>query len=105
MPLIPALGGRGRWISEFKASLLVYRVSSRTARATQRNPASKKKKNPYKKNFFLIMSVGGGVSASRVQKRAVVPREPELQVAVSHTAWFLCKNSRCPSSLSYLSSP
>ena len=26
MPLIPALGGRGRWISEFKASL-VYRVS------------------------------------------------------------------------------
>jgi hypothetical protein len=35
------LGGRGRWISEFKASL-VYRVSSRTARATQRNPVSKK---------------------------------------------------------------
>jgi hypothetical protein len=34
-------GGRGRWISEFKASL-VYRVSSRTARATQRNPVSKK---------------------------------------------------------------
>jgi hypothetical protein len=31
--LIPALGGRGRWISEFKARL-VYRVSSRTARAT-----------------------------------------------------------------------
>jgi hypothetical protein len=31
------LGGRGRQISEFKASL-VYRVSSRTARATQRNP-------------------------------------------------------------------
>jgi hypothetical protein len=28
---------RGRWISEFEASL-VYRVSSRTARATQRNP-------------------------------------------------------------------
>jgi hypothetical protein len=34
------LGGRGRQISEFKASL-VYRVSSRTARATQRNPVSK----------------------------------------------------------------
>jgi hypothetical protein len=30
------LGGRGRWIFEFKASL-VYRVSSRTARATKRN--------------------------------------------------------------------
>jgi hypothetical protein len=37
------LGGRGRQISEFKASL-VYRVSSRTARATQRNPVSKKTK-------------------------------------------------------------
>jgi hypothetical protein len=34
------LGGRGRWISEFEASL-VYRVSSKTARATQRNPVSK----------------------------------------------------------------
>ena len=36
------MGGRGRWISEFEASL-VYRVSSRTGRATQRNPVSKKK--------------------------------------------------------------
>jgi hypothetical protein len=35
------LGGRGRQISEFKASL-VYKVSSRTARAIQRNPVSKK---------------------------------------------------------------
>jgi hypothetical protein len=34
------LGGRGRWISEFKASL-GYRVSSRRARATQRNPVLK----------------------------------------------------------------
>jgi hypothetical protein len=37
------LGGRGRRISEFEASL-VYKVSSRTARAIQRNPVSKKKK-------------------------------------------------------------
>jgi hypothetical protein len=43
------LGGRGRRISEFEASL-VYRVSSRTARATQRNPVSKKKK---KKSWHL----------------------------------------------------
>jgi hypothetical protein len=35
------LGGRGRQISEFEASL-VYKVSSRAARATQRNPVSKK---------------------------------------------------------------
>jgi hypothetical protein len=36
------LGGRGRRISEFKASL-VYRVSSKTARTIQRNPVSKNK--------------------------------------------------------------
>jgi hypothetical protein len=41
------LGGRGRWISEFEASL-VYRVSSRTARATQRNPVSKNQKRKKK---------------------------------------------------------
>jgi hypothetical protein len=35
------LGGRGRQISEFKASL-VYKVSFRTARTIQRNPVSKK---------------------------------------------------------------
>jgi hypothetical protein len=38
------LGGRGRQISEFEASL-VYKVSSRTAKATQRNPVSKKQTN------------------------------------------------------------
>jgi hypothetical protein len=43
------LGGRGRWISEFEASL-VYRVSSRAARATQRNPVSKKTKTKQNKN-------------------------------------------------------
>jgi hypothetical protein len=37
------LGGRGRQISEFKTTL-VYRISSRTASATLRNPVSKKKK-------------------------------------------------------------
>jgi hypothetical protein len=41
------LGGRGRRISEFEASL-VYRVSSRTAKATQRNPVSKKQKTKNK---------------------------------------------------------
>jgi hypothetical protein len=49
------LGGRGRWISEFKASL-VYRVSSRTTRAIQRNPVSenqkKEKKRPKKKEIY-----------------------------------------------------
>jgi hypothetical protein len=35
-------GSRGRRISEFEASL-IYKVSSRIARATQRNPVSKNK--------------------------------------------------------------
>jgi hypothetical protein len=52
------LGGRGRRISEFEASL-VYRVSSRTARAIQRNPVLKnkqtnKQKQQQQKNSFTI---------------------------------------------------
>jgi hypothetical protein len=39
------LGGRGRQISEFKATL-VYRVSSRTPRAIQKNPVWKNKQKP-----------------------------------------------------------
>jgi hypothetical protein len=56
------LGGRGRQISEFKASL-VYKVSSRTARATQRNPVSKKQKqkpkpkqNPYEQYNLKVIT-------------------------------------------------
>jgi hypothetical protein len=37
------LGGRGRRVSEFEDSL-VYKVSSRTARAIQRNPVLKRRK-------------------------------------------------------------
>ena len=43
--VIPALG---RWISEFEASL-VYRVSSKTARGTQRNPVSENNKKQQQK--------------------------------------------------------
>jgi hypothetical protein len=45
------LGGRGRQISEFEASL-IYRVSSRIARTTQRNPVSKNQKKK-KKNWVF----------------------------------------------------
>jgi hypothetical protein len=41
------LGGRGRRISEFEASL-IYKMSSRTARAIKRNPVLKKKKKTKK---------------------------------------------------------
>jgi hypothetical protein len=49
------LAGRGRQISEFKVSL-VYRVSSRTARATQRNPVWKNPKTKTKtKNLHGLL--------------------------------------------------
>jgi hypothetical protein len=47
------LGGRGRRTSEFEASL-VYKVSSRTARATQRNPVSKNQKKKKKLRYVPI---------------------------------------------------
>jgi hypothetical protein len=47
------LGGRGRWISEFEASL-VYRVSSRIARAAQRNPVSKNRKKKKEKRKYNL---------------------------------------------------
>jgi hypothetical protein len=66
------LGGRGRQISEFEASL-VYRVSSRTARATQRNPVSKnqkkkKEKKKEKKKTAHTKNFGGtaGIFSGRI---------------------------------------
>jgi hypothetical protein len=63
-------GGRGRRISEFQASL-VYKVSSRTARAIQRNPVSKNKtkqtnktkQNKKKKGGKVIVVKGWGDQA------------------------------------------
>jgi hypothetical protein len=55
------LGSRGRWISEFEASL-VYKVSFRSTRATQRNPVSenqnKPKKKKKKKEFINLLGYG-----------------------------------------------
>jgi hypothetical protein len=50
LALIPALGRQSSQISEFVDSL-IYRVSSRTAKATQRNPVmeNQKKKKKRKK--------------------------------------------------------
>ena len=51
--------GRGRQISKFEASL-VYKVSSRTARAIQRNPVStqnKTKQNKTKQNKTRLLRV------------------------------------------------
>jgi hypothetical protein len=43
----------GRKISEFEVSL-VYRVSSRTARVTQRSPVLKKQKTPKQQERVLL---------------------------------------------------
>jgi hypothetical protein len=53
-PLIPALGRQRQADSEFEARL-VYRVSFRTAKATQKNPVSKKQKQQTNK---LVRSWG-----------------------------------------------
>jgi hypothetical protein len=54
------LGGRGRRISEFEASL-VYKVSSGTTRAPQRNPDLKNKQTnkqkTTKKNVFIAFLI------------------------------------------------
>jgi hypothetical protein len=51
--LIPELGRQRQASSEFEASL-VYKVSSRTARATQRNPVLKNQKKKKKKFHSVI---------------------------------------------------
>jgi hypothetical protein len=59
MPLIPALR-RQRWMDlcEFGASL-GYRVSSRVAKATQRNPVLKNKTKTNKTTIWLGMVAHG----------------------------------------------
>ena len=79
-PSVPALGCRGREISEFKASL-VYRMSSRTVRATQRKTLSQNKNKKNKKTTWnslksprrqtltvpsTIYSIGKGMTEVRV---------------------------------------
>jgi hypothetical protein len=65
------LGGRGRRISEFEASL-VYRVSSRTAGATQKNLVSKNQKKKKKKPKKL-----------RRRKEETICLKPEA----AHSCW------------------
>jgi hypothetical protein len=69
------LGGRGRWISEFEASL-VYRVSSRTARATQRNPVLNTTPNP---NERLVRA---GEMAQWLKSTDCSSRGPEFMSSV-----------------------
>jgi hypothetical protein len=58
------LGGRGRQISEFEASL-VYKVSSRTARIIQRNLVSEKqnKTKLTSMGFWHILMTNGDIKS------------------------------------------
>jgi hypothetical protein len=63
------LGGRGRWSSEFKASL-VYKVSFRTARTTQRNCI--KQRNNQRTKILPVVRAGGSQSV-RIPLRGCNP--------------------------------
>jgi hypothetical protein len=68
MPLIPALRRQRQADFKFEASL-VYKVSSRTTRAIQRNPVWKKTKNKRRENLFwltiLVQSIMVGSQGRR----------------------------------------
>jgi hypothetical protein len=129
------LEGRGRWISEFKASL-VYKVSSWTARATQRNLVPRGREAPKLANLlyltrdtlhyflkrFVLIHMHACISMSllmcticenglqRDQKRALDLLEVKLQLG---TAWCgswgqnpgALQEQQCPKLLCHLSSP
>jgi hypothetical protein len=61
------LGGRGRQISEFEASL-VYKVNCRTARAIQKNPVSGKKKKKKGGVFPPVNMVTSEAPEERLKK-------------------------------------
>jgi hypothetical protein len=94
------LGGRGRQISEFEASL-VYKVSSRTARVIQRNPVSKKqkktkktKKPPLQTPAWVLSAMLGSVALHF--RRSKIP--PNLPSAPS---FGNCIEDECKSLLSW----
>jgi hypothetical protein len=73
------LGGRGRWISEFK----VNKVSSRTARAIQRNPVSKNQLKKPEKSTSGEELTRGPVQRHTVFLLEVLSHEPLLCREVS----------------------
>jgi hypothetical protein len=76
------LGGRGRRISKFEASL-VYRVNSRTAKATQRNPVSKKQKQKTKQRKKNCMVLRAGEIVQRLRALTALP-EVLSSIPINH---------------------
>jgi hypothetical protein len=75
-------GGRGRRISEFEASL-VYKVSSRTARATEKPCLEKKQKNKKNKNVWTHNEILGSCEKTPFSPKQVL----NLYI---HIRWCVC---------------
>ena len=73
LPLILHLGGKDKRISEFKATSLVYKVSSRTARATQRNSILEKKQQGKKEKKKKNLNVEAGEMAQWLRALSALP--------------------------------
>jgi hypothetical protein len=80
------LGGRGRWISEFEANL-VYRVSSRIARAIQRKTKTKTKtkQKGYREKTILFARSVGELSIIRSVLSLSIRKFTKLQERKGHT--------------------
>jgi hypothetical protein len=77
-------GCRGRQISEFEASL-VYKMSSRTARAIQRNPVLKTKNKTKQKKPKKTWKQGGGeIDGSSVKNTDCSSRDPVFNSQQPH---------------------
>jgi hypothetical protein len=80
------LGGRDRQISEFEASL-VYKVSSRTAWAIQRNPVSNKQTNKQTKQQQKTNNVNRVFMHKILNKKYVLKKRISLIFVCLH--WHL----------------
>jgi hypothetical protein len=88
------LGGRGRWISEFEASL-VYRVSSRTARTIQRNPVSKKTKKNKKKQKQKKTTTKKNPKTTTTTTKNNQKQNKTKNTPHTETGMCFCFNPRC----------
>jgi hypothetical protein len=91
------LGGRGRWISEFKASL-VYRVSSRTVRAIQRNPVSATPSKKQTKKISIVTLFQPPQKTKRTNQNKIKQNKTKTPLTASNS--YVCPgNAQAPVSL------
>ena len=79
------MGGKGRRISEFEASL-VYKVSSRTVRTIQRNPVSKKQITTTKRYYSYLNALIVNTLLNKFECVCVCPLSSETGLQVVQLA-------------------